>query len=105
MHKFIDREFFEATSPTTAKQGFYFRDLNRGTSPVMSWHADHGLCGAPAAYRRTGTKIFVVNSDGRPLCTDAGDIQPGVQNGEVVKLIADYPTAAQITSQKWRQAD
>jgi prepilin-type N-terminal cleavage/methylation domain-containing protein len=104
----IDKAFYEATEPGRSKQGYYFSDLATIAGVAICPAGDYGLCGAPAAYRRTGTRIFVVISGGGSprdglMSADAANIQAGIKKDEVVKLIADYPDTARITAQQWRE--
>jgi type IV pilus assembly protein PilA len=105
MHKLIDKGFNDAVDSGHLKQGYYFGDLATVATVAINWAADYGLCGAPGAYDRTGTRLYVVGSDGRPLCTDAPNVQAGATAGTVIALITDYPSAAQITAQFWAEAD
>ena len=105
MHKLIDKGFYDATVATALKQGFYFGDLTQVATVAINWAADYGLCGAPGSYGRSGTKVFVIQVDGRPTSTDAENLQVGVLDGQVVNLIADYPGAAQMLAQKWIEAE
>jgi hypothetical protein len=102
--KLLDKGFADATLATRLKQGFYFADLATNAGVPINPAADYGLCGAPGAYDRTGTKIYVICVDGRPMGTDAPNVA-AYQAGQVVLLINDYPPAATITAQKWSEQD
>jgi hypothetical protein len=104
-HKLIDKGFADATVPTALKQGFYFGDLVSIAGVPLVPATGYGLCAAPGSYNRTGTKIYVIQLDGRPTGTDAVNVQAGLLSGQVANLINDYPSAALMAAQKWAEAD
>jgi hypothetical protein len=105
MHKLIDRGFYEAIVPTALKQGYYFGDLVSIAGVPLMANTGYGLCGAPGSYERSGTRLYVIQLDGRPTYTDAANIQAGLSTGQAVNLIVDYPSNAQMAAQKWIEAD
>jgi prepilin-type N-terminal cleavage/methylation domain-containing protein len=93
-----------ALNPTTGlaptpKQGFVFG--GDAIAAVTSWTSDYFLCGVPRSYDRSGSKIYVINVDGRPMAQDCSVLNAGIAAGAAVPLVAVYP----VVLTTWSESD
>lgn len=81
-----------AAAPAAAaipKQGYVFG----GDDPTTTtFTADYYLCAVPKAYDRSGTRLYVINVDGRPMCKDANSVA-AVATGATPSFLTVYPLA------------
>ena len=89
----IDSRFAEATSPASAKFGYYFADIE-----YDDYSNDCGLCAVPAAYNRSGRNVFIVDATGTVYQKDAAALHPGIMTGDPVPPVTVYPGAAEIAT-------
>jgi len=63
--KLIDLAFARATSPNTAKSGYWYVEITGDAATGPYDHAqDFGLCAVPAVYGKTGLHTFIVDLTG-----------------------------------------
>ena len=104
--KMIDPTFARATSPETARAGYYFVDIE-----YDDYSIDCGLCAVPAEYGVTGENTFIIDVTGVTYQKDNGgqpvtvypDVakagwipvgSPGVKRGETpARLVPRRPDA------------
>jgi hypothetical protein len=95
MHKYIDMGMNSAAGPTgVPKQGYLFQDCKTIGGKPIDWTQDYAMCAIPAAYGRTGTRVFIISSDGIPYGKDLG---PGAT------FVDDFP--ANPAAAGWMEAE
>jgi hypothetical protein len=77
----IDSAFAQATSPSTPKHGYIYRDMSTIAGQPIDWEKDFALCATPAVYGRTGYRTFIVKTDGTTYGKDLGSAQ----------FVSDFP--------------
>jgi hypothetical protein len=77
----IDAAFAAATSPSTPKHGYCYRDCSTIAGAPIDWEKDFAICATPAVYGRTGYRTFIISTDGTTYGKDLGGAQ----------FVSDYP--------------
>lgn len=68
----IDKRMKNATSPKTAKHGYFFVDMKTIAGKAIDWVNDYGICAVPASYGKTGRRTFIVCTNGTVFGKDTG---------------------------------
>jgi hypothetical protein len=76
--------------------GYCFADMETIAGKPIDWRRDFALCAVPATYGRTGSRTFVVKTDGRVWARDLGaDLYlleaPLLANRDRPHFVADFP--------------
>jgi len=73
----IDQSLAKATSPRTAKAGYYFISF-RGSADGYEYDPviEFGVCAVPAVYGKTGINTFVMDVGGSVYMKDTGGVAP-----------------------------
>jgi len=77
----IDAAMAAATSPSTPKHGYCYRDCQTIGGAPIDYEKDFAICATPAVYGRTGYRTFIISTDGTTYGKDLGGAQ----------FVSDYP--------------
>jgi hypothetical protein len=86
----IDAAFRFATTPSSPKHGYWFKDMETISGRPIDWTKDFALCAMPATYGKTGRRTLIVSTDGTVWAKDRGRSE----------FVADFP--ADPLKEGWR---